>query len=62
MRLLDTNVCIRLLNDAKSPFWLKLRRLPQAEVALCDIVKAELYYGVEKSQQPERNRPIWRRS
>ena len=37
MRLLDTNVCIRLLNDAASGFWPKLRGLSRADVALCDV-------------------------
>jgi tRNA(fMet)-specific endonuclease VapC len=55
MRLLDTNVCIHLLNNAQSSLWPKLRQLPRAEVALCDIVKAELYYGIEKSRHPARN-------
>jgi tRNA(fMet)-specific endonuclease VapC len=28
------------------------------DVALCDIVKAELFYGAERSQAPERNLAI----
>lgn len=54
--LLDTNVCIRLLNDANSPNWVQMRRLQPSDIVLCDVVKAELYYGVEKSHHRERNR------
>lgn len=53
--LLDTNVCIRLLNDAQSPVWERLRRMDSSCVAVCDIVKAELYFGVERSRLRERN-------
>lgn len=53
--LLDTNVCIRLLNDAESPVWERLRRTDPSRVAVCDIVKAELYFGVERSRLRERN-------
>jgi tRNA(fMet)-specific endonuclease VapC len=43
--LLDTNACIRLLNQKDAPLARKLASIPRHEVALCSITKAELYYG-----------------
>ena len=54
-KLLDTNVCIRLLNPAPSPVKNRLLTIPPTEIFLCSIVYTELCYGAYKSQQTERN-------
>ncbi len=54
--LLDTNICIYLIRQ-KSPAIVKhLTALSIGEVGLPTIVVAELHYGVEKSNDPPRNR------
>jgi tRNA(fMet)-specific endonuclease VapC len=53
MYLLDTNACIQFLRDARSSIAQRLAQVPYHEVALCSIVKAELYYGAQRSAQPE---------
>lgn len=55
MWLLDTNAWIRYLNPGPTPVKQRLREYPREQVYLCDIVKAELYYGAFRSQQVERN-------
>jgi len=50
--LLDTNVAIRILNQA---FDLEERRATGMEVFLCLTVIGELSFGAEKSRQPEAN-------
>ena len=53
--LLDTNVCIRLLNKKHTDIEQRLRQHQPNEIALCSIVKAELLYGVRHSQHVEAN-------
>ena len=53
--LLDTNACIRFLNDCDSFIAHRLAALPVEEALLCSIVKAELYYGAYKSSRRESN-------
>lgn len=53
--LLDTNVCIRLLNKKHTDIEQHLRQYQPSEIALCSIVKAELLYGARHSQQVEAN-------
>lgn len=45
----DTNVWIRHLNPAFSIVKTRLSACPPSQIALCDVVKAELYYGAFKS-------------
>lgn len=53
--LLDTNVCIHLLNK-KHPLILQhFRQHGPADIALCSAVKAELLYGARRSQRVEAN-------
>jgi len=59
--LLDTNACIRLLNERHSPLARKLACVPRREVALCSISKAELYYGAYRSTRQEANLAVLRR-
>jgi len=59
--ILDTNVCIRLLNDRDSPVARRLASVPRNEVVLCSISKAELYYGAYRSKRREANLALLRR-
>jgi tRNA(fMet)-specific endonuclease VapC len=52
MYLLDTNVCIRFLNKSSPELTLKLIGTDPDEIFLCSIVKAELFYGAHKSNNP----------
>jgi tRNA(fMet)-specific endonuclease VapC len=58
MYLLDTNACINFLRDAHSSVGRHLSQVPYQDVALCSIVKAELYYGIERSSNPEHSREV----
>ncbi len=51
----DTNVWIHHLNPASSIVKTKLATYPPSQIALCDVVKAELYYGAYKSARREVN-------
>ncbi len=55
MYLLDTNVCIHLLNQHHSGIEEHFRQCSPAEIALCSIVKAELLFGARHSQYVEAN-------
>lgn len=52
--LLDTNTCIRHLNRRSESIIRKLASLVPEDIAVCSVVKAELFYGARKSNQPER--------
>ena len=53
--LLDTNACVTFLRDRDSLVGQKLKSVRYADVVLCAVVKAELYYGVQRSAFPARN-------
>jgi tRNA(fMet)-specific endonuclease VapC len=55
MWLPDTNVWIRFLNPRPSPVKTQFSRYAVADIFLCDIVKAELYYGAFNSSRVEAN-------
>ena len=59
--ILDTNICIRLLNERDSPVARRLSSVPRKEVVLCSISKAELYYGAYRSARREANLALLRR-
>ena len=48
MWLLDTNVWIAYLSKAPSLVKSKIASVPENKLYLCDVVKAELYYGAYK--------------
>ena len=54
MYLLDTNTCIKYLNGRSENIRLNLESRNSVDIVLCSIVKAELYYGAMKSQNPEK--------
>ncbi len=55
MYLLDTNICICLLNQKHKSIEEHFRACDPSEVSLCSIVKAELLYGARHSQSIEAN-------
>jgi tRNA(fMet)-specific endonuclease VapC len=55
MYLLDTNACIGYLNGVAVGVLRRMRTLPVAEIAVCSVVKAELFYGAMKSGNPAKS-------
>jgi len=55
MYLLDSNVCIRLLNHKHTGIEKHFRSCEPDEILLCSVVKAELLYGARHSQHIEAN-------
>ncbi|MEH2116366.1 type II toxin-antitoxin system tRNA(fMet)-specific endonuclease VapC [Nostoc sp.] len=53
--LLDTNTCIIYMRGKNFTLKQKLETTPTKDIAVCSIVKAELFYGAMKSANPERN-------
>ncbi len=55
MYLLDTNACIRILNNSSPALITRLREHRPDEIALCSIVKSELLYGAQRSTRIAEN-------
>ena len=55
MYLLDSDVCIHLLNERIPAIERNFRAHAPAEIALCSIVKAELLFGARHSQRVTSN-------
>ena len=55
MYLLDTNACIRILNDSSATLLARLREHEPSEIRLCAVVKAELLYGARRSGRVAEN-------
>ena len=55
MWLPDTNVWIAYLNTRPSPVKQAMRAHPVSAIWLCDVVKAELFYGAYKSERRDAN-------
>lgn len=53
--LLDTNICIGLLNNKDLAFITHLQQLSPDDVFLCSIVKGELIWRAKKSLHREKN-------
>lgn len=51
--LLDTNVCVMYLNGRSLLVRQRLRAVDLKVVAVCSVVKAELFYGAWRSTNPE---------
>lgn len=56
--LLDTNACIVYLNFPVSGVRRRLEAISPEDVAVCSIVKAELFYGAIRSNNPARSLTI----
>ena len=53
--LLDTNVCIYIINEKPKKVLRKFEQYPVHEFAISSITHAELQYGVAKSKHKNRN-------
>lgn len=53
--LLDTNTCIIYMRGKNTTLKQKLESTATKDIAVCSIVKAELFYGAMKSANPELN-------
>lgn len=53
--LLDTNACIRYITGRSVPLRDKIIATPANQIAVCSIVKAEMFYGSMKSQNPHKS-------
>jgi len=57
--LLDTNICIYIIKKSPEKVIKKLESIPndegKNEIYLSSVTVSELYYGVEKSSQLEKN-------
>jgi tRNA(fMet)-specific endonuclease VapC len=52
--LLDTNTCIRYLNGTSVEVLRRLQTLRDEDIAVCSVVKAELFYGAMRTNNPTR--------
>jgi tRNA(fMet)-specific endonuclease VapC len=50
--LLDTNVCIGFLTGRAPAVLERLASLSPSDIAVCSVVKAELFYGAERTSDP----------
>ncbi|MBW1659335.1 MAG: type II toxin-antitoxin system VapC family toxin [Deltaproteobacteria bacterium] len=53
--LIDTNICIYIMNQRPPEVIQRFKRLEVGQVGISSITVSELQYGVWKSQNPERN-------
>lgn len=51
--LLDTNTCIRYINGRAPQIQQKMSFTSDKDIVVCAITRAEMAYGVAKSQHPE---------
>lgn len=58
--LLDTNTCIGYLSRRSWPILRRLTSRPRQDMAICDIVQMELYYGAYRSSRQENNLTLLR--
>lgn len=52
--LLDTNVCIIYLKGRSQSLNNRIDNLEPEKIAVCSVVKAELFYGARRSNNPEK--------
>ena len=53
--LLDTSICVPLINRSDESLARRLLSQSPREVVLCSVVKAELYFGARNSQRVAEN-------
>lgn len=56
--LLDTNICIYMMRQKPLSVTKKINEMMVGDLAISTVTLSELYYGVSKSQQVERNRAV----
>ena len=59
--LLDTNVCIRYLQGRSDSVVEQMQRTLASDIVVCSVVKAELFYGAARSQNPARSLAVQKR-
>lgn len=59
--LLDTNVCIRLLNNSSATVTARIATEDPSDILISTITQLELYYGAYRSGQREKNLEILER-
>ncbi len=59
--LLDSNVCIRLINNSSPAVTTRLASQQPEDILISTITQLELYYGAYRSAQQERNLQILQR-
>jgi len=55
MKLLDSDICIHLLNGHEPALFDRFRAHAPDQLALCSIVRAELLFGARRSQRTTEN-------
>jgi tRNA(fMet)-specific endonuclease VapC len=53
--MLDTDICIYLINEKSPELARKITSVPTDEICISTITLAELEYGISKSQHPSKN-------
>ncbi|PJZ67247.1 VapC toxin family PIN domain ribonuclease [Leptospira wolffii] len=56
--LLDTNVCIYIINQRPESVYKKFKKIELENIYISSITEFELYFGVQKSIQRERNKKV----
>ena len=54
--MLDTNICIYIIKHKPESVYTKLKKVQPEDVCISSITYSELSYGVERSEQTDRNR------
>ena len=54
--MLDKNICIYIIKHKPESVYTKLKKIQPEDVCISSITYSELSYGVEKSEQTDRNR------
>jgi tRNA(fMet)-specific endonuclease VapC len=54
--LLDTNICIAYLNGRSPRVRAKMAACSNEDIAVCSVVKGELYFGAAQSTDPVKTR------
>ena len=54
--MLDTNICIYIMNRRPLEVIRRFKQFDVGDIGISAITVSELYYGVNKSQNPEKNR------
>ena len=55
MYMLDTDICIYIINKKSTELAKKIANVPVENICISTITQAELEYGVSKSQHPAKN-------
>jgi predicted nucleic acid-binding protein len=58
--LLDSNTCVRFLNQRAPALIDRLADTPDEDILVFSVVKAEMFYGSERSARRERNLAVQR--